>query len=186
MTSTPLPPSDGWQLRLVYFQDGEPIMHQARADLEAENARLMEALQDIADDYADRFDLESPSTNPGIKHVIKQARTALDAIEADHFTSHDMASAAAQGFRDGVASVQQEEPVGTFWQHPRTKEWHQEPDGEPLYRAAPVAQQQEPVAHLYRDRDGALRLNQTHPPHEDSFAVYTAPVAQQTGENNGN
>jgi len=46
MSTTPLPPSDGWQLRLVYFQDGEPIMHQASADLEAENKRLREALLD--------------------------------------------------------------------------------------------------------------------------------------------
>ena len=51
---------------------------QARADLEAENKRLMEALKEIADDYADRFDLDSPSTNPGIKYVIKQARAALE------------------------------------------------------------------------------------------------------------
>lgn len=71
----------------------------------------------------------------------RQAREALDAIEADHFTAADMASAAAQGFREGAASVLGE-PVGKFWQHPRTKEWYQEHEGEPLYRAAPVAQQQ--------------------------------------------
>lgn len=71
----------------------------------------------------------------------QKALTALAQIEADHFTAADMASAAAQGHRDGVASVQQGEPVGTFWQHPKTKEWYQQHDGEPLYRAAPVAQQ---------------------------------------------
>ena len=43
----------------------------------AENERLREALKDIIEDYSDRFDLESPSTNPGIKIVIKQARAAL-------------------------------------------------------------------------------------------------------------
>lgn len=37
------------------------------------------ALRDIADDYADRFDLDSPSTNPGMKSVVKQARAVLDA-----------------------------------------------------------------------------------------------------------
>jgi hypothetical protein len=36
-----------------------------------------EALREIADDYADRFDLTSPSTNPGIKSVIQQARAVL-------------------------------------------------------------------------------------------------------------
>lgn len=34
-----------------------------------------------------------------------KALTALDQIEANH--AHDLATAAAQGFRDGVASVQQ-------------------------------------------------------------------------------
>jgi hypothetical protein len=36
-----------------------------------------EALREIADDYADRHDLTSPSTNPGIKSVIQQARAVL-------------------------------------------------------------------------------------------------------------
>lgn len=43
---------------------------------------LAEALREIADDYADRFDLDSPSTNPGIKFTIKQARAVLAKIEA--------------------------------------------------------------------------------------------------------
>lgn len=43
---------------------------------------LVEALREISDDYADRFDLDSPSTNPGIKLTIKQARTVLAKIKA--------------------------------------------------------------------------------------------------------
>ena len=47
---------------------------------------LLAALREIADDYADRFDLDSPSTNPGIKFTIEQARSVLTKIEA---TSHE-------------------------------------------------------------------------------------------------
>lgn len=42
---------------------------------------LMDALEVIADDYADRFDLECPSTNPGIKSSIRRARSALAATK---------------------------------------------------------------------------------------------------------
>lgn len=38
---------------------------------------LLAALREIADDYADRFDLTCPSTNPGIKSTIAQARAAI-------------------------------------------------------------------------------------------------------------
>jgi hypothetical protein len=38
---------------------------------------LLEALREIADDYSERFDLDSPSTNPGIKSAISQARAAI-------------------------------------------------------------------------------------------------------------
>ena len=38
---------------------------------------LLSALREIADDYADRFDMDSPSTNPGMKYVVKQARAAI-------------------------------------------------------------------------------------------------------------
>lgn len=47
-----------------------------------EGVALYEALKEIAGDYADRFDLDSPSTNPGIKSSIKQARAAIAAYEA--------------------------------------------------------------------------------------------------------
>ena len=45
--------------------------------LRAEVKELVEALREIADDYEDRFDMSSPSTNPGMKYVVKQARAVL-------------------------------------------------------------------------------------------------------------
>ncbi len=53
--------------------DASRILAQKDAELQ----RLREALKEITDDYADRFDLNRPSTNPGIKYVIEQARVAL-------------------------------------------------------------------------------------------------------------
>ena len=47
------------------------------------NEKLRKALQDITDDYAERFDLDDPSTNPGIKIVIQQARQALATTEPE-------------------------------------------------------------------------------------------------------
>lgn len=38
---------------------------------------LLEALEDIANDYAERFDMDSQSTNPGMKVVVENARAAL-------------------------------------------------------------------------------------------------------------
>lgn len=50
--------------------------------LQAERDALRAALKDIADDYEDRFDMNDPSTNPGIKHVVREARAALkEAVE---------------------------------------------------------------------------------------------------------
>ena len=49
--------------------------------LHAQRDALLDALKEIAADYADRFDLDDPSTNPGIKFTIKQARAAIKAVE---------------------------------------------------------------------------------------------------------
>jgi len=38
---------------------------------------LLEALEDIANDYAERFDMDSQSTNPGMKVVVENARAAI-------------------------------------------------------------------------------------------------------------
>ena len=50
---------------------------EANARLIAAAPDLLEALQEITSDYADRFDLDDPSTNPGIKSSIEQARAAI-------------------------------------------------------------------------------------------------------------
>lgn len=60
--------------------DGKRIEQQeveANAKLIAAAPELLEALQDLADDIAERFDMDSPSTNPGIKHCIDAARAAI-------------------------------------------------------------------------------------------------------------
>ena len=50
-------------------------------ELLAINAELVGALKEITADYADRFDLEDPSTNPGIKSSIALARASLAKVE---------------------------------------------------------------------------------------------------------
>jgi len=42
---------------------------------------LRDALKEAVEDYSDRFDMSSPSTNPGIKMVVKQGKEALAATE---------------------------------------------------------------------------------------------------------
>lgn len=49
----------------------------ANAKLISAAPNLLEALEEIANDYADRFDLNSESTNHGIKYAIQQARAAI-------------------------------------------------------------------------------------------------------------
>jgi hypothetical protein len=51
--------------------------NRANAHLISAAPDLLEALQEITDDYSDRFDLDSPSTNPGIKTSIARARAAI-------------------------------------------------------------------------------------------------------------
>lgn len=75
-------------LRLAEMLEQDPRSKahhdEAAAELRrlyAENEALLEALKEIAADYADRFDLDSPSTNPGIKFTIEQARAAIKAVE---------------------------------------------------------------------------------------------------------
>ena len=44
-------------------------------------ALLRDALKEAVEGYSDRFDMSSPSTNPGIKMVVKQGKEALAATE---------------------------------------------------------------------------------------------------------
>ena len=48
-------------------------------ELLAIQAQLVEALKDITGDISERFDMESSSTNPGIKNCVENARAALAA-----------------------------------------------------------------------------------------------------------
>lgn len=48
-------------------------------ELLAIQAQLVEALKDITGDISERFDMESSSTNPGIKNCVENARVALAA-----------------------------------------------------------------------------------------------------------
>jgi hypothetical protein len=64
----------------------EAVLHieeleQQLAEREKQIVMLREALKEIVDDYEDRFDMTSPSINPGIKFVIKQGTEALSAIQ---------------------------------------------------------------------------------------------------------
>jgi len=72
-------------------------------------AKLAQALRELEEDISDRFDMDSPSTNPGMKHAVNAAREALreydDAkgredqpeaqavLESVHVVSADMAGA---------------------------------------------------------------------------------------------
>lgn len=57
------------------FQDY--LSRSADARLIAAAPELLEALIDIADDYSERFDMDSSSTNPGMKSVVEAARAAI-------------------------------------------------------------------------------------------------------------
>ena len=70
----------------ITAQDGDVVVAQYNNLIEQGefNARLiaaapdlLEALEELAGDIADRFDMESPSTNPGIKHAVEAAQKAI-------------------------------------------------------------------------------------------------------------
>lgn len=53
-------------------------VRQSDAQLIAAAPELLEALRELTDDIADRFDMNSPSTNPGMKSTINSARAAIN------------------------------------------------------------------------------------------------------------
>ncbi|MHC3750729.1 hypothetical protein ACYKDZ_17815 [Stutzerimonas stutzeri] len=69
----------GWAID--FNEDQEQVVdyvyEEADARLIAAAPELLEALEDIANDYAERFDMDSQSTNPGMKVVVENARAAL-------------------------------------------------------------------------------------------------------------
>ena len=50
---------------------------KANANLIPAAPDLLEALEELTSDIAERFDMESPSTNPGIKHAVEAAHKAI-------------------------------------------------------------------------------------------------------------
>ena len=56
---------------------------QERDQLREHVTMLRDALKEAVEDYSDRFDMSSPSTNPGIKTVVKQGKEALAATEPE-------------------------------------------------------------------------------------------------------
>jgi len=70
--------TDRMLIASVYpMEDERPEENAANARLIAAAPDLLAALQELADDIADRFDMDSPSTNPGMKSAVKQARAAI-------------------------------------------------------------------------------------------------------------
>lgn len=55
----------------------EVIENESDAKLMAAAPELLEALEDIVNDYSERFDMESHSTNPGMKVVVENALAAI-------------------------------------------------------------------------------------------------------------
>ena len=73
--------TDGYPIReLMAVSQHQRIVAQRDAKLAGE----VEALREITDDYSERFDMESPSTNPGMKSVVQRARAALAAAGVEH------------------------------------------------------------------------------------------------------
>ena len=84
LSTTALKNGDVGLVASVYGNDptckADDVM-RANARLIAASPELLDALREITADYADRFDLECPSTNPGIKSSIALARAAIAKAE---------------------------------------------------------------------------------------------------------
>lgn len=62
--------------------DENDRLHALNAQLTQVSEELLETLKELTADYADRFDLDNPSTNPGIKFYVKLARAAISHAES--------------------------------------------------------------------------------------------------------
>lgn len=70
--------TDWKPVAFVSFHAADSLaQEEANGHLIAAAPELLQALREIADDYEDRFDLNDPSTNPGIRLTIKRARAAI-------------------------------------------------------------------------------------------------------------
>lgn len=65
---------------LVIMPSSGKVKHdntEADAQLIAAAPDLLEALEDLADDISERFDMDDRSTNPGMKRAMEAARAAI-------------------------------------------------------------------------------------------------------------
>ena len=58
---------------------GQTNQTDANGRLIAASPLLFDALSELVEDYEDRFDMDSPSTNPGIRSAVKHGRAAIAA-----------------------------------------------------------------------------------------------------------
>ncbi len=74
---SPWEPAEHFEIMAQEWMDDADSLRQHAIQLKTERDELLEALKDLSDDIAERFDLKSPSTNPGIKIYVEQARAAI-------------------------------------------------------------------------------------------------------------
>jgi hypothetical protein len=83
--------SDGGQsMRAIERKGDSYVLMQAsaawiayakgRKDEREEWAPVLAALRELANDVAERFDMDSPSTNPGMRAAVKDAHAAIAAV----------------------------------------------------------------------------------------------------------
>lgn len=78
-----IPELEMYQPTVVLSEKNDIAAPAAQGDaVDAINDELVAALKDITDDICERFDMESSSTNPGIKNCVERARAAISAKAA--------------------------------------------------------------------------------------------------------
>lgn len=66
---------DGGKIARATITSEDELVANARLMVSAPD--LLDALRDLTNDVCERFDMESSSTNPGIKHCVEQALKAI-------------------------------------------------------------------------------------------------------------